>query len=109
MAIHRMYTGTDGETHIEELQPDSPLLVSLQQVTNVTLQQGAAGRFIDYHPAPDRRWLVLLSGQVEIGLGDGTKRRFGPGELRLIEDVTGHGHTTRYLSGYTSLVMHLPD
>ena len=110
MRMDRMYTGTDGETHIEELKlSDHPEFESLQKVAGIRLQRSKAGRFIDFHPAPDRRWLTILEGQVEIGLGDGSKHRFGPGDLRLIEDVTGHGHTTRYLSDNISLVMPLPD
>ncbi len=35
------------------------------------------------------------SGRMEIGLGDGTKRMFNPGEILQVEDLTGQGHTTR--------------
>jgi hypothetical protein len=31
---------------------------------------------------------------LEIGLGDGSKHVFGPGDARLVEDTTGQGHTT---------------
>ncbi len=31
---------------------------------------------------------------MEIGLKDGSKHVFGPGDARLVEDVTGSGHTT---------------
>jgi hypothetical protein len=27
--------------------------------------------------------VIILSGELEIGLGDGTFRRFGPGDARL--------------------------
>jgi len=32
-----------------------------------------------------------------IGIGDGTTRRFGPGDVVLADDRTGKGHTTRSL------------
>ncbi len=32
---------------------------------------------------------------MEIAVGDGTSRRFGPGDVMLAEDLTGRGHTTR--------------
>jgi hypothetical protein len=38
--------------------------------------------------------VIIISGQLEIGLGDGSKHRFGPGDARLVEDTTGQGHTT---------------
>jgi hypothetical protein len=34
-----------------------------------------------------------LSGRVEIGLGDGTVRRLGPGGDMPAEDLEGKGHT----------------
>jgi len=36
-----------------------------------------------------------LSGEAEIGLGDGTTRRLGSGDVNMAEDLTGHGHTTQ--------------
>jgi hypothetical protein len=30
---------------------------------------------------------------MEIGIGDGSKRRFGPGDVLLADDMTGQGHT----------------
>jgi hypothetical protein len=53
--------------------------------------------------------LITLTGELEIGLGDGTVHKFGPGDVRLIEDVTGHGHTTRYVTDHVSALMLLPD
>ena len=46
-------------------------------------------------PAPRRQFVIILSGQLEIGLGDGSKHIFGPGDARLVEDTTGQGHTTK--------------
>lgn len=110
MGIYHMYTASDNETHIEELNLEArPDLSDLQNVKGMRIQRTEGGRFIDWHPAPDKRWLVILSGDVEIGLGDGSKHQFHAGDIRLIEDVTGHGHTTRYLTENISAVMPLPD
>ncbi|HEY91073.1 MAG TPA: hypothetical protein G4O07_04485 [Dehalococcoidia bacterium] len=32
---------------------------------------------------------------MEIETGDGTVRRFGPGDIMLAEDITGRGHISR--------------
>jgi hypothetical protein len=53
----------------------------------------------DFHPAPRRQYVITLSGQVEIEIGDGTVKRFGPGDVMLAEDTTGHGHITRVVGG----------
>jgi hypothetical protein len=52
-----------------------------------------------WHPAPRRQLVVVLSGEVEVGTPDGQRRRFGPGELFLADDVGSPGHTTRTLGG----------
>jgi hypothetical protein len=49
----------------------------------------------DWHTAPRRQYIFILAGQMEIGIGDGTTRRFGPGDAVLADDLTGQGHTTR--------------
>ena len=57
--------------------------------------RGPAGWFGDWHPAPHRQLLVQLSGAIEILVGDGERRIFGPGSCVLLEDVSGRGHVTR--------------
>ena len=110
MGIYRMYPGSDNETHIEELSlSDHPELGDLQIVKGLQIQRNEGGRFMDFHQAPNKRWLITLSGELEIGLGDGTVHKFGPGDVRLIEDVTCHGHTTRYVTEHMSALMLLPD
>ena len=39
-------------------------------------------------------------GRTIIGLADGTSHTFEVGDVRLIEDTTGQGHTTTYPDGY---------
>jgi len=96
MGMYRLYTGTDGESHIEELTLGAGHgLTSLTPAAGILFRQSPANDFLDWHPAPRRQWVIILSGALEIGLGDGSLRRFGPGDARLVEDTTGHGHTTR--------------
>ena len=73
MGIYRMYTGSDNETHIEELSlSDHPELGDLQIVKGLQIQKNEGGRFMDFHQAPNKRWLITISGDLAIGLGDGT-------------------------------------
>jgi hypothetical protein len=46
------------------------------------------------HPAPRRQWVVMLRGAIEVEVSDGSRHIFQPGDLLLVEDVTGRGHTT---------------
>ena len=104
-----MYTGSDGESHIEESRlGEGSELTSLTPAIGIMFREAPVGDFIDWHPAPRRQWVIVLSGDLEIGLGDGSLRRFGPGDARLIEDTTGHGHTTRVVGNRPCLMSYVP-
>ena len=47
--------------------------------------------------APQRQFIVLLDGAMEIEASDGERRTFRGGEVLLMEDTTGRGHRTRHL------------
>jgi hypothetical protein len=96
MTITRLYTGSDGQSHAERLSVEShPELTSLIAARGVSFHTVAAGHFMDWHPAPRRQFVIMLAGQMEIGLADGSVHSFGPGDVLLAEDLTGHGHTRR--------------
>ena len=83
MGIFRLYAGDDGESHIEELDLAShPELTTLQGAKGVVFRSSLPGYFSDWHTAPRRQYIITLSGEAEIGLGDGTIHRLGPGRPR---------------------------
>jgi hypothetical protein len=43
--------------------------------------------------------VVTLEGIVEVECGDGSKRRFGAGDIMLADDTSGQGHITREIKG----------
>ena len=67
MAIYRLYSGSDGESHIEELDLAShPELTSAQATTNIIFRETPPGRFSDWHTAPRRQYIITVSGHSEI-------------------------------------------
>jgi quercetin dioxygenase-like cupin family protein len=109
VGIFRLYTGDDGRSHIEEQSLAShPALTSPQAASHIFFREFPVGTFLDWHPAPRRQYVIILSGELEIGLGDGTLRRFGPGDARLVEDTTGQGHTTRTIGDAPVLTAVIP-
>ena len=109
MGITRLYTGDDGESHVEELDlATHPDLTSLQPATGIVFRSTEPGNLIDWHPAPRRQFVITLSGEAEIGLGDGTVHRFGPGHVNLAEDLTGRGHTTRVVGDEPRVTATIP-
>jgi hypothetical protein len=96
MGTFRLYTGSDGQSHFETIDlAKTPDWTKGLATTRISFRTDPVGHFIDWHPAPRRQFVIILSGQLEIGLGDGTKHVFGAGDARLVEDTTGKGHTTR--------------
>jgi quercetin dioxygenase-like cupin family protein len=109
MGIFRLYAGADGQSRIEDQSLSShPVLATPQIAAHIVFSQLPVGTFIDWHPAPRRQYVIILAGQLEIGLGDGTVRRFGPGDARLVEDTTGRGHTTRVVGTEPVLTAVIP-
>ena len=95
MGTFRLYTGSDNESHIDPVDlSQTPDWMQAQDTTHIPFREAPVGNFQDWHPAPRRQYIIIVSGELEIGLSDGTKHVFGPGDARLVEDTTGKGHTT---------------
>lgn len=117
VTYHRIYTDAQGDSHLDTVTveqqlmtaapPAPPLYVSADRPASkylfYTFEPGWVG---DLHPAPTRQFLALLSGAVEAETTDGTVRRFGPGDLVLLEDTAGRGHRTRNVGdGYATFLV----
>lgn len=109
MQITRVYTGDDGQSHFEDIEiADHPKLDELSAVTSIRFRIGEPGNFNDWHQESRRNYIITLSGEGEIGIGDGSLRRFGPGQVMLVEDLTGQGHTTRVSSTEPRITIAVP-
>lgn len=105
MKIVRIYTGPDNQSHFEELQiplKDSGkvgFLSELTKATGVLFRETGGDYNYDFHTAPRRQYVVNLEGEVEIEVGDGSKRILRAGDVLLAEDTTGQGHISRAVAG----------
>lgn len=115
MKVVRIYTGTDGESHVEPMdQTALPFTdrggtrTPVVPAVGVEFALRKAG-FIDFHPAPRRQYMVYLTARVEIGLGDGSSIVMEPGDVLQAEDTTGRGHTSRVLDEGICMVVRLED
>jgi hypothetical protein len=103
--IWRVYSGSDGQSHLEqvtlELKPFRDHEGSYGEASPMHAASGIAfrvappGYLLDWHCAPRRQYSISLSGTAEIEVGDGSRARVGPGDVVLAEDLTGRGHVTR--------------
>jgi hypothetical protein len=90
--MKRIYTGTDGLSHIEDIVLDAKTV--MEKVTSVEVRVSPPGRFNDWHVAPQRQYIVNLSGNGQLEVAEG-KVDLPPGSIEYIDDLTGKGHTTR--------------
>jgi hypothetical protein len=105
MTILRIYTGADNRSHFEDVQ--IPLksagkigfLSELMQATGIVFRETGGDYNYDFHTAPRRQYVVNLEGEVEIEVGDGSKRILRSGDILLAEDTTGQGHISRAVAG----------
>ena len=122
MQYVRLYTGPDGESHFEDVEvaltpmefapPAPPLAVSeWTPADRVGFLGGQRGWRGEPHPTPRRQFLVWLSGHTSAQASDGELRVLHPGDVALVEDTTGKGHTswTEGDDPVMCLVVQLPD
>ncbi len=116
--ILRVYSGADGQSHIEELPLAMQPFVDtegaygegtpLQHAQGVTFRVSPPGYVLNWHCAPRRQYTITLAGEAEIEVGDGTVKRVGPGGVLLAEDLTGQGHITRVVGQQPRFYMVIP-
>lgn len=119
--MFRVYSGTDGKSHLVEEPPALQPFVDtegaygegtpMQPATGITFRLAPVGYVLSWHCAPRRQYSITLSGEAEIEVGDGTVARVGPGDVVLAEDLTGQGHITRVVGAQPrfSVIVPLAD
>jgi quercetin dioxygenase-like cupin family protein len=113
-----LYTGSDTKTHFkEEAMPWHPVASAATEPPHVTPLHAAphigflhspVGRTTDWHPAPRKQFVMVLTGSMEVEAGDGEKRTFTPGSVLLVTDGDGMGHKTRVVGAQEVLLVWVP-
>jgi hypothetical protein len=103
-------TGPDGRARWREesvpLSEGEPAarLSALMPSGGVQLRESPVGFRSEFHCTVDPQWVFILQGTMEIGLQDGTTRRFRPGQHFFSADTLPagaafdpavHGHWSR--------------
>ena len=105
MKITRIYTGKDNQSHFEDIDillkdiGKGGFMSELMKATGIVFRETDGSYDYDFHNAPRRQYVVNLEGEVEIEIGDGTKRILHSGDIFLAEDTTGQGHKSRAVGG----------
>lgn len=115
MKITKIFSDDNGESHFEEVeiplinQGEIGFLSENIAVKKLQFRKVSADYDYDFHHAPQKQYIVLLDGGVEIETSLGEVRKFQTGEILLVEDISGKGHKTKNLEKKerTSLFIHL--
>jgi quercetin dioxygenase-like cupin family protein len=108
----RIYTGDDGQSHFEDLSlPESDVQrIATKPGEDLVFRRSALDRSVEWHNPTRRQYLIVVSGQMEVSVADGSVREFQAGDVLIAEDMTGQGHLTKAVGGpYTSVSMGIPD
>ena len=100
MGTSRMYTDENGDTTWQpiELSEHAEWLDGMD-ATNIKFGIRPPDVEQDWHPAPARQFVIILSGALRITYPDGSQKVFGAGEARLMDNITGKGHKTMAVGG----------
>jgi len=110
----RLFADEHGESHFEDVvvpgHLDGAVVVAEPIPLRSMIMRAVIGTGPDAvpHNAPRRQFIVHLEGAVEVEASDGERRRFGPGDVVLVEDLEGRGHVTRWVGEGPRRTLFLP-
>jgi quercetin dioxygenase-like cupin family protein len=106
---YRLYTGSDGESHVERGSVSTDVII---QADTLQLRETDAHASKGLHTAPVPQYILMLSGVVEFTTRVGETFTTYPGDMLLVEDTTGSGHSWRVVGQYSwkrACVVFSPD
>ncbi|MDO5623922.1 MAG: hypothetical protein Q4G71_04455 [Pseudomonadota bacterium] len=99
LKLPELHTDADGRARFRDvpmaLTEGTPAarLSPLMPSGGVQFRQSPVGFRSDFHCTTAPQWLLVLQGCMEIGLQDGSTRRFGPGQGFYSNDTLPAGET----------------
>jgi hypothetical protein len=102
-SITRVYADKNGDSQFEDMDiplhssgPIGQLSVAIG-AKSIIFREVEPGYDWNFHNAPERQYIILLDGEIEIETSLHERRTFKGGDVLLMEDVTGKGHRTKNL------------
>lgn len=105
MIITRLCNDEKGESHFTDIEVelfDSGNIGKLSEkfpVNEIIFRETSGDYNYDFHNAPQRQFIILLEGEIQIETSLGEVRNFKAGEVLLVEDTEGKGHKTKSVDG----------
>jgi len=101
--VTRVYSDRNGDTRFEDIfipLADEGEIGNLSEripATSVIFREVEPTYDYNFHNAPQKQYLILIDGVIEIETTLGEKRQFNAGDVLLLEDTGGKGHKTKNL------------
>jgi quercetin dioxygenase-like cupin family protein len=92
---YRLYTGSDGNSHVVSGSVSGGKLVEAE---SILFKETPAHSSLDWHDAPTTQYVITLSGVLEFTTRNGETFTIHPGEILVALDDTGSGHKWRLIN-----------
>ena len=92
VTAHRLYTGPDGNSHVQHGTINGDVLV---QAETIMFKETPAHSAYDWHNDPTPQYVITLCGTLEFTTRDGETFTIRPGDVLLAVDHVGTGHKWR--------------
>lgn len=89
---YRLYTGPDGNSHVQRGSIDLNAVVASE---SVMFSQTPAHSSLDWHNDPVPQYVITLTGTLEFTMRSGETFTIAPGDILIAQDHTGTGHKWR--------------
>lgn len=105
MHITSIYSDERGESHFGEVDiplTDSGDIGCLSETLNATgiiFRETSGDYDYSWHNTPRKQYVIILEGEVDFTVSSGETRRFGGGDVVLLEDTKGKGHHSKAVAG----------
>jgi quercetin dioxygenase-like cupin family protein len=93
---YKIYTGSDGHTHIITGSVTEDLL---GYAKSIRFKETPPHSSYDWHPAPSVQYVITLTGTLEFETFSGETFILQPGEILLAMDLAGSGHKWKLIDG----------
>ena len=101
--VTRIYSDSNGDSHFEDVEIPLKEAGHIGKLSDSLPATGVIFREVEptydwnFHVAPQKQYIILLDGKIEIETSLGEKRIFKAEDVLLVEDTTGKGHKTKNL------------